>query len=326
MDRQKLADEWDDGISPAVAGLAGLAEPYGVALDYSAQSLRALEHVITTLFHQPEDLFTDDDRPVIRALTAYIGLTLTHLTAGHWDWDNQPGFAEHAQPTLTDTALLERITTTYWGWDDNPAGTPAGLPIAVPGDGLELHPVSPLHLLFATVIDRPTNPGPLAQTFTTWSEKVTTPPPPGVVGIDLLPSPEPSPVLDDWLAARQRDFPQWATRYPGNWDFTPESIDRLTDLIHHHTPTVEAINDPANTDLLAGACWYLGEMLRRSRPSRWVYVDYTRDPGDPALVEYEVQSNDDRDVTGPFRLFRLGITKGQPKARGYYDRWAARSN
>ncbi|AMD55087.1 hypothetical protein ATO49_16480 [Mycolicibacterium fortuitum subsp. fortuitum DSM 46621 = ATCC 6841 = JCM 6387] len=63
MDRQKLADEWDDGISPAVAGLAGLAEPYGVALDYSAQSLRALEHVITTLFHQPEDLFTDATAP-----------------------------------------------------------------------------------------------------------------------------------------------------------------------------------------------------------------------------------------------------------------------
>ncbi|WP_131811738.1 hypothetical protein [Mycolicibacterium peregrinum] len=157
MDRQKLADEWDDGISPAVAGLAGLAEPYGVALDYSAQSLRALEHVITTLFHEPDDLFTDDDRPVVRALIAYVGLTLTHLTTGHWDWDNQPGFAGHAQPTLTDTALRDRITTTYWGWDDNPAG----IPIAVPADGLELQPVSPLHLLFATVIDRPTNAGPL---------------------------------------------------------------------------------------------------------------------------------------------------------------------
>ena len=48
-------------------------------------------------------------------------------------------------------------------------------------------------------------------------------------------------------------------------------------------------------------------------------------PGDPDLAEYEVQSNDDRDVTSPFRLFRLGITKGQPKARGYYDRWAAKS-
>ena len=48
--------------------------------------------------------------------------------------------------------------------------------------------------------------------------------------------------------------------------------------------------------------------------------------GDTAHAEYEVQSNDDRDVTSPFRLFRLGITKGQPKARGYYDRWAAKSN
>ncbi|AMD55088.1 hypothetical protein A5664_21365 [Mycolicibacterium fortuitum] len=66
-------------------------------------------------------------------------------------------------------------------------------------------------------------------------------------------------------------------------------------------------------------------MLRRSRPSRWVFRDYLTKPGDPDLAEYEVQSNDDRDVTSPFRLFRLGITKGQPKARGYYDRWAAKS-
>ncbi|OBK64517.1 hypothetical protein A5654_21495 [Mycolicibacterium fortuitum] len=76
MDRQKLADEWDDGISPAVAGLAGLAEPYGVALDYSAQSLRALEHVITTLFHQPEDLFTDDDRPVVPLISQLLTIHL----------------------------------------------------------------------------------------------------------------------------------------------------------------------------------------------------------------------------------------------------------
>ncbi|OBB26497.1 hypothetical protein A5755_03615 [Mycolicibacterium fortuitum] len=67
-------------------------------------------------------------------------------------------------------------------------------------------------------------------------------------------------------------------------------------------------------------------MLRRSRPSRWVYVDYTRDPGDPALVAYRVQTNDDRNTANPFRLFRLGITKGQPKARSRYDRWAAESN
>lgn len=178
----------------------------------SAHSLRALEHIITTLFHHPDDLFTDDDRPVIRALTAYIGLTLTHLTTGHWDWDNQPGFADHAHPTLTDPALRQRITTTYWGWDDHPAG----IPIAVPGNGLG--PVSPLHLIFATVIDRPTTAGPLVQTFAAWNEKVTTAPPPGIVGIDRLTSPQPSPVLDDWLATRQRDFPHWATRHPGNWD------------------------------------------------------------------------------------------------------------
>ncbi|OBB79292.1 hypothetical protein A5779_12935 [Mycolicibacterium peregrinum] len=65
-------------------------------------------------------------------------------------------------------------------------------------------------------------------------------------------------------------------------------------------------------------------MLRRSRPSRWAYVDYTREPGDPALVEYRVQTNDDRNAVTPFSLFRRGVTKGEPKARGRYHRWAGK--
>jgi hypothetical protein len=41
--RQELIAEWEDGISPALAGFEVFQHPHGAALDYSVDSLRGLE-------------------------------------------------------------------------------------------------------------------------------------------------------------------------------------------------------------------------------------------------------------------------------------------
>ncbi|MEE2853093.1 MAG: hypothetical protein VX424_10635 [Actinomycetota bacterium] len=321
MDRQGLAADWESGIAPAVAGLQDNASERGLQLDYSIGSLRAVESVIRTLFDEPEHVLHAGERPLVQALMGYIGLTLIHLTGGRWDWDDEPGFAQRAHPPLTDAPLAEAVATQNWTWPDAEDAAP-GIPVAVPGDGLGLEPVSPLHLLLATVADRPEDDsGPLARTYSAWQAKVTTPPKRGVIGIDIYDSPAASTELDAWLAARRRDFPAWGTRYPGTWDNSPESIDALTELTHSVTPTVDSLYDPANADFVDGATWYLGEMLCRADPARWVDRPQMVRDGEPALVGYHIQTNDEAATTNPFLLLELCLTTGQPKARSVYDKW-----
>ncbi|MBS9534523.1 hypothetical protein KIH27_13095 [Mycobacterium sp. M1] len=290
-------------------------------MDYSPASLRAVETLTLRLFNAPEDLLDDSDRQLAQALIAYIGLTLIQLSTGAWHWDDQPGFAQRAQPTLGDAALTERITNTSWTWENHPPGAHPGIPVVLPGSNLGLKPVSPLHLLLATVAERSASDGPCTRIHAAWQGKAPSRPPRGVPGIDIFDTPPPSPALEAWLADREHDFPSWATRYPGTWDFSPESIDTLTDLMRHTTPTLEDFNNPANADFVDGASWYLGEMLRRGAPSRWVHRPHRVKPEDSATVGYQIQLDSDVELTTPFRLLGLTLRTGDPRARNSFDNW-----
>lgn len=321
MDRQGLAADWDSGIAPAVGGLQDNLGPRGLRLDYSIESLHAVQSLIRDLFETAERMLSRRERSLVQALMAYVGLSLIHLTGGRWEWDDQPGFAQRAHPPLADDSLTEAVAAQNWAWPDAEDPAP-GIPIAVPGEGRGLEPVSPLHLLLATVADQSDDgSGPLVRTYSTWQAKVTTPPKPGVVGIDIYDTPAASTGLDAWLAARRQSFPAWGDRYPGTWDNSPESIDALTELTHKVTPTVESLYDPANADFVDGATWYLGEMLCRADPARWVDRPHMVRDGEPALVGYHIQTNDEAATTNPFLLLELCLTTGQPKARSVYDKW-----
>ncbi|MEE2853092.1 MAG: hypothetical protein VX424_10630 [Actinomycetota bacterium] len=322
MDRQGLAADWDSGIAPAVGGLQDNATARGLQLDYSIESLRAVESVIRTLFDEPEYVLHAEERPLVQALMAYVGLSLIRLTGGRWDWDDEPGFAQRARPALADAPLAEAVATPIWTWPDAEDAAP-GIPVAVPGDGLGLEPVSPLHLLLATVADRPEDDsGPVARTYSAWRAKVSTAPKPGVPGIDIFDSPTASTELDSWLTARQQEFAGWASRYPGTWDYSPDSIDAVTELAFKLTPTTDEFNDPANADFVEGASWYVGEVLLRSVGVRWAHRPHmaARD-GAPAVAGYQVQTSDDSDTASPFRLLRLSLTTKEHEARGLHDEW-----
>lgn len=106
---------------------------------------------------EPADVLNTDDPEHRRGVLAYLGETFALICGGSWGWDDEPGFAEHGLPAVTDPATLAKITFTYFGFDDNPAGTPTGMPIVLPDPALGLAPVSPVHLLLAGVTDRETD-------------------------------------------------------------------------------------------------------------------------------------------------------------------------
>jgi hypothetical protein len=134
-------------------------------------------------------------------------------------------------------------------------------------------------------------------------------------------APPPSAVLDDWLARMEQRFPDWEASAVGHWDYSPDSITTLVALALRVTPTGQALRDPANADFVDGASYYLGEVLRRGCPSRWVYIDF-KDEGDPITANFKLQLNDDEGFTTPFHLLSLAVKDGEPgPTRAYYDTW-----
>ena len=92
-----------------------------------------------------------------------------------------------------------------------------------------------------------------------------------------------------WLAERGAQFPVWAAHYGGGavWDFSPESLDALEELVIEKASAPEQLlDDERNAPFVDGAVWYLGEVLRRGRSLPW---EYTRgDKADPTVGHVDV--------------------------------------
>lgn len=262
------------------------------------------------------------------------GETFALVCGGNWDWDDEPGFAERGLPAVTDPVTLASIASTYFGFDDNPAGTPAGIPVVLPDAALGLAPVSPVHLLLAGVTDRDTDlwrdtyqelagfVAGYSAAHPEWAPKQTDTPNMGE-GPSI---PGPSPVLNSWLMKWQNEFPSWAQRHPGEWDFSAESMDRLDELILGRVSDAASFAAAENRDLVEGACWYLGEgLIRRGAdnglPSRWVYRGWLKERGSPDLACFEVQSDDNTRNVTPFWSLSYSVKKRVHSAREDFDFW-----
>ncbi len=92
-----------------------------------------------------------------------------------------------------------------------------------------------------------------------------------------------------WLAERGAQFPVWAGHYGSEavWDFSPESLDALEELVIQKASTPEQLlDDERNAPFVDGAVWYLGEVLRRGRSLPW---EYSRgDTSDPTVGQVDV--------------------------------------
>jgi hypothetical protein len=233
-----------------------------IRLDCSGESLGPLERAVLDRFGVPEDVSWAEERAFLNGVVAYLGETLMRVAGGRWGWI--PG--------------------------DDPEGFPDGVPLVEPDPTLGLAPVSPVHLveeavrrgggeLFGTrcrawrraVQERRR----VQPSWTPHRERTM-----------LDPLPDPPQGVAEWLGRRDAAFTGWIAAYAPSvtWDFSPASLTALEGLVRRVTPTTTDLYDPANRDFVAGATWYLGEVLRRGLGGRWNVRDDRTDPdGEPPV-------------------------------------------
>ncbi|MGW1651313.1 hypothetical protein [Streptomyces atratus] len=89
-------------------------------------------------------------------------------------------------------------------------------------------------------------------------------------------APQTHPDLPAWLTERTQNFEQWAedTSTPGTWDFSPQSLDALEDLIRsQYDSDAESLAARRGT-FLQGACWYIGEVACRTQGAVWMFEPF----------------------------------------------------
>jgi hypothetical protein len=315
-------DWWLDRVNLLIDMMGDVDLGGAIALDYAAASLSALENAVRDRLADPAEALYDDQQSFTASVAAYLGEALMRVGGGRWDW------VADADVTVSDPLLRQRLTEHRWHIDS--AGEPdvGGFPIIRPDPATGLEVLSPTHLLLEAL--QSDGGAVWLNAYEHWKQVVQDyaaahsgrmPFKEHTLADGFFTAPPPSAVLDDWLARMEQRFPDWAATTGGDWDHSPDSINRLVALVLRVTPTAEALQDPANMDFVEGASYYLGEVLRRGCPSRWVYHEF-RDEGDPITANFKLQLNDDEGDTGPFHLLSLAIKDGDPSpTRAYYDVW-----
>lgn len=318
---------WLNWINVLIDMMADTYLKGAVPLDYSEASLRALENVVCQRYRYPIQLLNEDH--FVAGAAAYLGETLMRVGGGAWEWTTEATETSF-DCLIRDSNLLLSAARHRWRVMDEVEVDAAGLPVVVPDPATQLAKLSPVHLLLDAVESG--GGGVMVGVYQRWRRAVDESaaaesgwsPAKERTLADGYSPPRPSPVLDAWLIRQRHNFPVWAARYRGDWDYTPETIDRLTELVGRVTPTVEALRDPANREFIEGAMYYLGEMLRRRYPSRWVYREF-HDDDDPDLASFRIQLNGDTGFTSPFYLLHLMLLEGSDpgRARAFYDDWVS---
>lgn len=254
--RERLLQAWFDDLPLLVDRLEQVHLPDGVPVDYSPASLAALERALVDEPGGPDEDF-------VRAAAAYLGEVLMDTCGGAWDVD--PGAGPSPAPGR-------------------------GEPVVRPDPALGLDPLSPAVLIEVALIEDS------GEVLTRERDQLLD----AVEAVragdpDWQPHRAPSPLdplgpqpqdawLTAWLRERQAAFPRWAeqTGEPsgdGGWDFSRASLDRLERQVRARyaaPPDVDA--DAARQDpFLAGAVWYLGQVVCLRYDSAWLHWD--EDPG-----------------------------------------------
>ncbi|HEX6684791.1 MAG TPA: hypothetical protein VF062_18445 [Candidatus Limnocylindrales bacterium] len=241
--------EWTETMQPRLARLNAFEVP-GLPLDYSPESLGLLEAEV--LNRDPLGRGLDG---LAEAVVGYVGEALMRVAGGRWGWDETSG-------------------TPFVDFDPQ-----LGLPPIAPHDliveagkrrsGTEF--VSARESLQRAVEKR-------RAADASWSPtKQPTP------GLDDPPVLATSTFLRQWLAEREKAFPQWVADYaPGTsgWDFSAASLDLLEAVVLAKLQACEDMDRPENADFVQGAIWYLGETFRHEGGAEWTHVQGEPSPTD----------------------------------------------
>ncbi|MFH8569349.1 hypothetical protein [Streptomyces sp. NPDC017993] len=262
---QHLLQNWIGGLPYQLLLLEKVILPDDFPFDYSPRSLDTLE---THLLDRHDSLQDPDKRAeFVASATAYLGEILLGIAGGSWGWNARPV-------------------------DDLP-----GQPVVCPDPELELSPVAPMLLIsyalrvrtgtaFAEEIER------LRQAVTARRQAV-----PGWNPLkEHTPSVDPKeplpehPALTAWLAEREEALKAWAENaFEGawRWNFHPDTLDWLEAVVRRRFATVEEFDASRDEPFVQGACWYMGEVIRRNKGAVWQYIPFTPDaePGSPGSRE-----------------------------------------
>ncbi|MFJ9413237.1 hypothetical protein ACIRPT_03605 [Streptomyces sp. NPDC101227] len=227
----------------------------GFTFDYSATSLEVLEARL--LEHDDSVQEAGERAEFVDSAMAYLGEVLLGTAGGGW------------------------------GWNTRPVGDLPGQPVVRPDPALELSPVAPRLLIayalrvrtgtaFAEEVER------LRQAVTARRQEVPGWEPvkehtPRVDPTEPLPEP---PVLTAWLDERREALSQWAEdAFEGawRWNFHPDTLGRLEAVVRQRFATVQEFDAARDEPFVQGACWYVGEVIRRNKGAVWQYL-----PLDPA--------------------------------------------
>lgn len=292
---QSQLELWLNAVAARIAMLASDYLPDGIALDYSAESLRRIEvFAVDSAIQEPA--FTS-------GVAAYVGEALLRTVGGRWLWDDR----EH--------------------------GVTRGFPVVRPHLDDVRGTISPTHLLsFAlkwrdsATLTRLHN----AQCQRVAKQKAEDPAWTAMrsltPGLDATPEVTPD-YCDVWRAEQRREFPNWVARYGAEhtWDFGRDSLLALGEIMA----------EPGRSEAAKqGAAWYLGETLHRARPSYWrvanrecdewgrIVGDWPTDPWWISIVAHGrrgfLRNHPVQDVEG--RSLRRG-PDDSTWLRNAYDRW-----
>ena len=274
-----LLTRWLEAMQPRLLRLQAFEMPAGFPLDYSPGSLDTLESQL---------LAQDPGESLIDAAVGYLGETLLQTGGGHWEWDDE-----------RDTPVVHLDPV------------------------LELSPVSPRDLIVEA--DQRRTGHELVRTQRAvraavgrrqvrvpgWQPtKERTP------GLDPVLEVSGEKFLDVWLPHRDEALARWVADHAadtGPWDFSADSLDRLESVIRGAVRSVDDVDVPANQELIEGAGWYLGEVLRREGHAEWTYNPGEVDPANEFVGRpYVKQMVHNGQVLVPYYALRNVVRASEP--------------
>lgn len=251
--RESLGD-WIDNIGLNLLDVESLEGEEDFTLDFTGASLEKLEQALLSHFGEPLDLDDPEREDLANGAAGYLGEVLMRLAGGSWGWRGGEPFAR------ADKAI----------------GLPPAYPLRLLAQAVESQServFSDVYAAWAEAVarHRATNPQ--------WAAKKK--PTPGVDPFEM--DPKDAAYIAAWTAERREAFPRWESTYGTGttWDFGPESLDGLENILLRIATTPEDLHDPARRGFVEGAVWYLGEVIRRIRGGTWEYR--TQDPENPNI-------------------------------------------
>ncbi|MEU4339925.1 hypothetical protein AB0H00_01460 [Nocardia sp. NPDC023852] len=237
----------------------------------------ALESMAGDLVPELDDVTFDMSIDALRQLDEYI------VDCGYPSWSGEDGSpAQIIARHLGDTLI--RVAGGSWEWDPeaDPVYFPEGLPFVLPDPSLDLAPFSPTQAISDAY--RANDGIQFAGLYRRWeraakqASKNRPRKPSTKRAINNRPPwwhRSMSDGLVSWVQGRVDAFPGWVESWSPEqkWDFSPDSLSALEQLVRQTTPTEAVLNrDDSYDDFREGAVWYCGEIFRRGINGRWTGI------------------------------------------------------